>query len=1807
MADNKDIVYGVGANTEEVTRKLQALKADITAVTSNLDQAQGTMQRAVTRMTADIQKSIDKAKAGSDQLLASMRRLNRVGENTIKSEASGTFVNGQVTRAAAGQRVINDVRNTAAAVEARVTDAIIQQFTQKMRTMDRVVDARMRQAIASADRIVADAAPEAMGARRELSDRARQNSIKRAEMGDARYGMANTLERISSNGGADIITVQAKLIAGYAALNLAMSAISNTAQFIVGLDSEFRQFQAITATTNFEMIGLKENLIGVSEASKFTALEIAQAATVMGQAGLSAREVGETVGSVAELATAAGSTLAESVDVVTSTMAIFNLQTSQAADVANTLTSALNLSKLSMDKLTLGFQYAGNTAAQMGVTYQELTGVLGALANSGIRSGSTLGTGLRQLLIDIQDPSKKLQATLKELGLTEEDINVESNGLINVLETLKDSGFGAAQAFESFEVRAAAAYVALANNTDLAVELQQQFILSAAAAEANAVQMESLSNTFAKFQSVVGTVAYNAFEPLIAALQDFLNGIADAIAVLNKIPGVLQIVSVAFASLATTIGLLSLSALTRGLLGALLPMAQLGTAATGAAAGVGLLNAAMKINPIFLGASLLAGAVTAFYAFGGGVDHAAERLDALKAQVNIFGGEIDTASGQIEAINQTISNLIRQKQALDADPLMNTSKILEVKQAFTEISSEVDTTTGSVEDLIAALNNLASGDYSKIGTAIGETISANDALIAEYRSQLAVTQAQAPTGSLFETGSTVLQYTDPAGYFGTNGDISKQQDMVSDLVGKLLGDQFAQYADMIFDPTTFPTDPSAGTEIAAKVRTEFNNKTARRDILKARERDGNPLTQAEMDELKLIPVYLELLTALKTQIEPLATANLNIANTESQNKILKSQQIQNAASDMLNAKGVTARIQSLESEYQDKYIAIRADSQDMSAEELMIAYKELDATFKVKIEELTADAQAITDQLIANNAYVEPNEIRGAVDAATINLTGLAARISTEKDNSNIAFQKVQEEFFKTQLEEVDDAIKLQLNGRTRAITIATIDQIEEYVKEQFDRKRQITAEIFAAKIGQETDDDQILQLQEDLRQSQREINTQEKETLLGLADDKNEIRVQLLDDEKKAVDEQVKLMEGKLNELLVQISKASPGPVMDALIAQWQKIALAQQGLIDESNTLGIESGVLSTGAIPLPEGSAMKANDAVQFMMGLGYTKAQASGIVGNLMAESNMDSTNNTGDGGKAFGLAQWHPDRQALLRQFAGTGQMNPTNPETQLRFIDWEMKNSPSTALDTYDQLMQQNTPAGAADVFRRRYERPNEDLDHSNRIGFANTLAAQDYGVQQANTTAQVTGLADSVQTGTTNAITAQSAAAVKTSMQQVQTLMTQAGIATNPDTIKGMMDSVDQLYNGIVEEKLKSFDAENADKMAVSDPSTLAERDSLIEGLKADQNQKMSTLLEGYWQALDEKIQEPLEDAQRMLAEAQKPENAGKFTGADILNLENNVRIAERKVLVDQLSAAQQVLAESQARLAETEPGSSENNYWLLEEARALEVVNGLTREKNAADAVTVQQGSSVASAIDSATKAWAMQNGILDEAGQMVPLAKQVEGAWGGVLDTLTSGFSTLFTDLAKGTMTAEEAFKKFALSVIDSFIQMIAKALAMQLVMGMFGGGGGATGGATGGGGDFFSQLIGGLFGTPAMANGGRIPGSANGEIIPGISNRDSVLRSVMPGEMILRRSAVSAIGEGALENLNNLGSRTISEAPMGQLPANDNPGGSGTVNVYVVAPDQIPPLSEKDVVAYIAGDIQKRGTIKQLIKSVSIGAI
>jgi len=205
---------------------------------------------------------------------------------------------------------------------------------------------------------------------------------------------------------------------GYLLLNGALRLVQT---FTVGAVKRFAELEAATArvgavtgATGKELEALRKNTLEVAGATTFTAVEIAGLQTELGKLGFSAQEIEQSTLAIANAAQALGVGLSDIAQKVGVTIRAFNLDASQAASAADTLTSAINGSALSFDSFGTSIAYVAPIAGQLGITFQETAAAMGVLADSGFQA-SRIGTGLRKILLEVGESGETLQETLTNL------------------------------------------------------------------------------------------------------------------------------------------------------------------------------------------------------------------------------------------------------------------------------------------------------------------------------------------------------------------------------------------------------------------------------------------------------------------------------------------------------------------------------------------------------------------------------------------------------------------------------------------------------------------------------------------------------------------------------------------------------------------------------------------------------------------------------------------------------------------------------------------------------------------------------------------------------------------------------------------------------------------------------------------------------------------------------------------------------------------------------------------------------------------------------------------------------------------------------------------------------------------------------------------------------------------------------------------------------------------------------------------------------------------------------------------------
>ena len=515
---------------------------------------------------------------------------------------------------------------------------------------------------------------------RELNQAGRPNSMV------SRYQEMSTGE---SSGA--LLGMQGILMRNYMLWGAFMGSIAGSYAFLRDFEKALKQTQAISQATNTQVEQLKENILDVAENSRFTAIEITEAATALAQAGFSMAEIEKTLESVTLLATATGSTLKETVDIATASLGAFQLSAGNMPKIVNQITQAMNLSKLDIQKFQLAVQYAGNAASDAGLNFEELLASVATVANAGVRSGSTLGTGFRQLLSDLIAPSTKFQNILERLGLTAADVDVRTKGLVGSLKVLKDAGFTTADAYESFEVRSVAFYTALSNNLDTYDDLSANLDNNTAAMEANEVQMDSLAAQTDRMFNQFKALAETAGAGVRDTLTDLFHVVGDLAGVLKDLTdnGVVRFVVQAGTM---TVALTASILVVRGMAGAV--------AGLFAAVTTGAITLQSTVPIIAAISAAISVAVLGIKAFTKSNDALAVSVEASKTRLNELKDSASNLQSTILETDKRITSLESRFESLRDDPAAVAVEMANLQNKASELGITLSTDlTNSIESV----------------------------------------------------------------------------------------------------------------------------------------------------------------------------------------------------------------------------------------------------------------------------------------------------------------------------------------------------------------------------------------------------------------------------------------------------------------------------------------------------------------------------------------------------------------------------------------------------------------------------------------------------------------------------------------------------------------------------------------------------------------------------------------------------------------------------------------------------------------------------------------------------------------------------------------------------------------------------------------------------------------------------------------------------------------------------------------------------------------------------------------------------
>lgn len=343
----------------------------------------------------------------------------------------------------------------------------------------------------------------------------------------ATVGTLNTVGRAGITAGAGFVGIGAAIAGGFAV------AVKKTAE----LEKRLSFIAGITGLTKTQMEDLRQTTIKLGQTSAYTANEVADGFTELAKAGATPKQIIGGMGdAMVTLGQSSDIALSDAATAIVAISSTFDLAADKAGHVADVIQGAANASIASVEDLAVSMKYAGGVASNLGISLEDTSTALAILANAGIK-GSTAGTSLRRILLQLTPRTDKAAAAMKKLGIITKDgtnrfYDAKGNAkkLSDITEILRTSTKGLTAEMKQkalatiFGDRAINAAIALSKGGSTAFDKMYKAIGNVKAADVAAERLNNLAGAWeilkGSVDSALIAVGSPAQEPLKVLVQN---------------------------------------------------------------------------------------------------------------------------------------------------------------------------------------------------------------------------------------------------------------------------------------------------------------------------------------------------------------------------------------------------------------------------------------------------------------------------------------------------------------------------------------------------------------------------------------------------------------------------------------------------------------------------------------------------------------------------------------------------------------------------------------------------------------------------------------------------------------------------------------------------------------------------------------------------------------------------------------------------------------------------------------------------------------------------------------------------------------------------------------------------------------------------------------------------------------------------------------------------------------------------------------------------------------------------------------
>jgi len=336
---------------------------------------------------------------------------------------------------------------------------------------------------------------------------------------------------------------------GYGALYQFTAAIRAMSTAAIDLEDNLKTIQAVTGSTNTEMLSMSESIKHISETTAFDLNDISNAVKTLAQAGVGLKDIPNAAQAVANLATATGASLTTAADILTTAKVLWNDVGFET--ISDRLTQTANISKLAVEDLKSIFSLGASFARSSNIGLDQFLGVAATLRNSGVRQ-STIGTGSSQLFRELFSPDKKLtefltkqyasigeKVTAGQAKSKFQSFKLDSNPILSALTELKrinvDSVASLGELQRSIDKRAFNVLLPLLRNINQLPENIAGIRAAPTAQQAAQVAMDSLKKSANNLADTFKALSSTLGDDVLPPLADAFRSLADSVHHLNRV------------------------------------------------------------------------------------------------------------------------------------------------------------------------------------------------------------------------------------------------------------------------------------------------------------------------------------------------------------------------------------------------------------------------------------------------------------------------------------------------------------------------------------------------------------------------------------------------------------------------------------------------------------------------------------------------------------------------------------------------------------------------------------------------------------------------------------------------------------------------------------------------------------------------------------------------------------------------------------------------------------------------------------------------------------------------------------------------------------------------------------------------------------------------------------------------------------------------------------------------------------------------------------------------------------------------